>query len=57
MLQQLREDGLIEIGSRHARVLDAAGLKKVGGFDADYLHLARTEKGREGVSERVGDLI
>lgn len=57
MLQQLREDGLVELRNRYVTVLDAPGLKKVGGFNADYLHLMRTQKGGGGISERAGDLI
>ena len=57
MLQQLREEGLIEFRSRQLRVLDPPGLKNAGGFEADYLHLARTEQGDDAVSARAGDLV
>jgi len=38
-LQELRGDGLIEIGGGALRILDWAGLKKAGEFDPTYLHL------------------
>ncbi|HEX8528075.1 Crp/Fnr family transcriptional regulator [Allosphingosinicella sp.] len=57
MLQQMREEGLIESHSKRMTVLDAPALKKVGGFNADYLHLMRTESGDLEVSGRAGDLI
>ena len=56
MLQQLREEGLIELRQKMLKVLDPAGLKKVAGFEADYLHLMRTEDGSD-VADRAGGLI
>ena len=38
-IRRLREDGLIEIAGRRARVLDAEALAKIGEFIPDYLYL------------------
>ena len=39
-LQELRGDGLIELGGGSLRILDWNGLKKAGEFDPTYLHLS-----------------
>ena len=38
-IRRLREDGLIEIASRRARVLDVDALARIGEFIPDYLYL------------------
>lgn len=38
MLQRLRSEGLIALGGRMLRILDAAALRKASGFDPGYLH-------------------
>jgi CRP-like cAMP-binding protein len=38
-MRRLREDGLIEIAGRRARVLDIAVLARIGEFIPDYLYL------------------
>jgi CRP-like cAMP-binding protein len=57
ILQRFREDGLIELRSRTLKVTDPARLRDVGQFNANYLHLERTESGDPAVMDRVGDLI
>lgn len=57
MVQQLREEGIIEMRSRVLKVLDPEGLKRAARFDPNYLHLTRTEQGDEAVSTRAGDLM
>lgn len=37
-LRQLRNEGLIELGTNHVRVLSMHGLEAVAGFDDGYLH-------------------
>ena len=56
-LRQLREEGLVELKSKMLTVTDPKGLKDVAQFNANYLHLIRTEERESGVSERVGDLV
>ncbi len=56
-LQQLREDGLIELKNKTMTVLDPQGLKLLAQFDASYLHLMRTNDGDGVVAERAGDLV
>lgn len=38
MLQQLRSDNLIELSSGQLTILNVSGLRKVAGFDPNYLH-------------------
>jgi CRP-like cAMP-binding protein len=57
ILQRFREDGLIELRSRTLTVTNPARLKEIGQFNANYLHLDRTESGDPAVVDRVGDLI
>jgi CRP-like cAMP-binding protein len=56
-LRQLRAEGLVEIKSRRLKVTDPEGLKKAAQFNANYLHLKRTEGVRTDVSARAGDLV
>jgi CRP-like cAMP-binding protein len=56
-LKQLREEGLVEIRDRTVKVLDLPGLKAVAQFNANYLHLKRTESQEGKVATRAGDLI
>jgi CRP-like cAMP-binding protein len=55
--RQLREEALIEIGGREMKVLDAARLRQVSGFNPNYLHLIRTEERQGQVAERASDLV
>lgn len=55
-LQRLRADGLIAFANKRLAVLDPARLKQVACFEANYLHLERTERETE-VSHRAGDLV
>jgi CRP-like cAMP-binding protein len=56
-LQRLRREGLIEFRAKLITVLDAPRLKEVAGFTANYLHLDRVHDSRDGVADRVGDLV
>jgi CRP-like cAMP-binding protein len=56
-LQQLRSEGLIDLKNKVLTVLDPKGLKAVGRFNANYLHLDRTEKRDPEVASRAGDLV
>lgn len=42
-LQELRRLGLIELGNRALTITDIAGLRKLGQFNPDYMHLKRLE--------------
>ncbi|NBW11679.1 MAG: Crp/Fnr family transcriptional regulator [Caulobacteraceae bacterium] len=55
-LRQMRSEGLATFERGVVSVLDAAGLKQAAGFEADYLHLIRSERESD-VSSRAGDLI
>ena len=57
ILQELRADGLIELSGKVLTILDPPRLKKVAQFEAEYLHLRRTEVGDSEVSDRAGDLV
>jgi CRP-like cAMP-binding protein len=57
VLQRFREDGLIDLRSRTMTITNAERLKEIGQFNANYLHLDRTEEGDPEVADRVGDLI
>jgi CRP-like cAMP-binding protein len=57
MLQELRAQGLIEFQGRTVTVLDPARLKNAAKFEADYLHLVRTQARDGEVSKRAGDLV
>lgn len=41
MLQRLRQENLIEIGSGKLHLLDVRALREAGGFDPNYLHIER----------------
>jgi CRP-like cAMP-binding protein len=56
-LQELRSEGLIELKGKVLTVLDAEGLREVAQFNANYLHLNRTEKRDPEVAGRAGDLV
>ncbi|MDB5454295.1 MAG: Crp/Fnr family transcriptional regulator [Caulobacteraceae bacterium] len=56
-LKQLRHDGIVEFRQGRVTIPDPAQLKKVARFEADYLHLMRTDKGSSDVSARAGDLV
>ena len=43
-LKQLRNEGLIALKERYLTVLDPAGLRKVAGFNPNYLHLRGAER-------------
>lgn len=57
VLKKLRTDGILEFRSKRVVVLDAERLKRVAGFNANYLHLDRAHDGRDGVQQRIGDLV
>lgn len=57
VLQRFRDEGIIEWRSRVLTIRDAARLRDIGQFTADYLHLQRTEAGDPAVADRAGDLI
>ena len=56
-IQQLRNEGLIQLENRVLTVLDTERLRNVAKFESNYLHLVRTERGDREVSDRVGDLV
>ncbi|HEY8383845.1 MAG TPA: Crp/Fnr family transcriptional regulator [Microvirga sp.] len=56
-LQQLRSEGLINLKNKVLTVLDPPRLKKVAKFNANYLHLIRTEGRDREVSHRASDLV
>lgn len=57
MLQQLRQEGLIEFRSKVLKITDPDGLRTVAQFNANYLHLQQTATGDEAVFERTSDLV
>jgi CRP-like cAMP-binding protein len=57
VLQQLRAEGLIQFKDKAVQVLDSGRLMRLARFEADYLHLTRTEAKDPEVSGRVGDLF
>jgi CRP-like cAMP-binding protein len=57
MIRQLRSDGLIDLTGRILTILDPKRLLKVANYDSAYLHLDRTERRDERVSDRAGDLV
>jgi CRP-like cAMP-binding protein len=57
VLQQLRAEGLIELKRKSLTILDPERLKSVAQFQANYLHLARTEQRDPEVSKRASDLV
>lgn len=57
MLGQLRSEGLIELNAKTLTVLDFDRLREVAQYDVDYLHLIRTQRRDEAVSERAEDLV
>ena len=57
VLQQLRADGLIELGHKMLTVLDFERLSDLAQYEPSYLHLVRTQKADPAVAERVGDLV
>jgi CRP-like cAMP-binding protein len=56
-LQELRSEGLIELKNKVLTVLDPPGLRKVAQYEANYLHLTRTEERDKEVSDRAADLV
>ncbi|MBV8686586.1 MAG: Crp/Fnr family transcriptional regulator [Alphaproteobacteria bacterium] len=56
-LKRLREQGLIAFNRRELKVLDPERLRAVAQFNANYLHLNRTERREAAVAERAGDLV
>ena len=57
ILQDLRSAGLIELRNKVMTVLDPEGLREAGRFEANYLHLNRTEQRDPEVAGRAGDLL
>jgi CRP-like cAMP-binding protein len=56
-LQQLRSEGLIDLRNKVLTVLDTERLKEAAQYEANYLHLIRTEERDREVSDRAGDLV
>ncbi|HEY8572586.1 Crp/Fnr family transcriptional regulator [Phenylobacterium sp.] len=57
VLQELRAEDLIEFENKVVTIPDPARLKKAAKFEADYLHLVRTEARDGKVAERAADLV
>ena len=57
VLQGLRTDKLINWRGDTLTVLDPPGLKKLAGFNANYLHLDRVHDTKDGIGNRAGDLV
>ncbi len=57
VLQELRQDGLIDLNSRVLTVLDFERLSAIAQYEPGYLHLMRTQTADPSVAERVGDLV
>lgn len=57
ILQQMRTDGLVEFRRGVVKVLKVKRLMALAKFEANYLHLNRTESRDPEVSYRVGDLV
>jgi CRP-like cAMP-binding protein len=57
VLQQLRSENLIELKGKTLTILDPDRLQEIAQFDANYLHLPRTERGDPEVAGRAGDLV
>ncbi len=57
ILRELRSEGLLELKNKVLTVLAPERLRDVAQYNANYLHLARTERGDREVSGRAGDLI
>jgi CRP-like cAMP-binding protein len=57
VLGELREEGAIELQARALTVLDPHRLKAIAGYEANYLHLDRTEGRDPDVSGRAADLV
>ena len=56
-IQQLRNEGVIQLEGRVLTVLDKERLRRIAKFEAKYLHLARTERVHPEVADRDGDLV
>jgi len=48
---------LVKLKNKVLTVLDPRGLKKVAQYQANYLHLTRTEERDMEVSDRAADLV
>ena len=57
MLRELRADGLIELRGKVLMILEPQHLLQIANYNSAYLHLVRTERRDEIVSDRAGDLI
>ena len=57
MLQSLRADKFIEWKGETVTVLSPGRLKKLAGFNANYLHLDRVHDAQDEISARAGDLV
>ncbi len=55
-LQQMRAEGFATFERGVVSVPDAPGLRQAAGFEADYVHLIRSERDSD-VSSRAGHLI
>ena len=57
IVKQLRAEGLIDLRRRVLKVLDPQLLLKVASYNSAYLHLTRTERRDDLVSEHAADLV
>ena len=56
-LKQLRDDGLVDFRGKIVRILDAAGVRAVAQFNANYLHLQRSGTKVGEAAKRTDDLL
>ena len=56
-LQQLRSEGLVDLERKIITILDPKRLQKVAQYEANYLHLIRTQDRDKEVAGRAGDLV
>ena len=57
MLNKLRDENLISLKSKTLTILDPERLKEIAGYNPNYLHLDRAHDKRDGIADRVGDLV
>jgi CRP-like cAMP-binding protein len=57
VLGELRQEGVVELQARALTILDPHGLKRIAGYEANYLHLDRTEGRDPDMSDRAADLV
>ncbi len=57
MLGKLRDENLISLKHKSLTILDPERLKEIAGYNPNYLHLDRAHDQRDGIADRVGDLV